>query len=156
LQYLSAFLLPPAGELPTSPAGKITLNGEPIDDYRTAHRKLDTLSCGRMTIRGAHGAGKSTLLLSIKQAFAEQAYLLPAGSTRLCWQSRHGTLSPGQRLRAIIDELLQHRPDIRYLLLDEWDTNLDADSRTHIDQLLERISQQRVVIEIKSQEFDPP
>jgi|GEM_PF-725462 len=152
LRYLWAFLLPATtAPLPQAPAGTITLNGEPISDYQTVREMLRRHRCGRMTLRGENGAGKSTLLQWIKQAFAQQAHLLPAGDNQLCWRFKHSNLSAGQRARAIIDEILQQGPDIQYLLLDEWDANLDDDNRKLIDQLLETLSKERVVIEVRHQ-----
>lgn len=154
LRYLWAFLLPAAtAPLPQAPAGTITLNGEPISDYQTVREMLRRHRFGRMTLRGANGAGKSTLLLSIKQAFAQQAHLLPAGDNPLCWRFKHSNISAGQRTRAIIDEILQQGSDIQYLLLDEWDANLDEANRKLIDQRLDTLSKERVVVEVRRQEY---
>lgn len=156
LRDLSAFLRPPpTGELPSSPVGTITLNGESVQDYPTVLDALRHRRCGRMTIRGEDGAGKSTLLLSIKHAFPEQAHLLPAGDHQLCWRSKRGNLSTGPRVRAIIDEILQQGTDARYLLLDEWDADLDPENRYFLDQRLETASKARVVIEIPHQDWPP-
>ncbi|CAM4323331.1 ABC transporter ATP-binding protein [Bordetella muralis] len=157
LRYLWAFLLPATtAPLPRAPAGTITLNGEPVSDYQTVRETLRRHRFGRMTLRGENGAGKSALLLSIKQAFAQQAHLLPAGDNQLCWRFKHRNLSAGQRARAIIDEILHQGPDIRYLLLDEWDANLDDDNRKLIDQLLDTLSTERVIIEARHQKSACP
>lgn len=150
LRYLLAFLTPhPGGKIPQAPVGHVMINGEPITDYQKVRETLHDRRVGRITIRGDNGAGKSTLLLSIKQAFANQAYLLPARNDQLCWKSPYGNLSTGQRACAIIDEVLQKNTEIRYLLLDEWDANLDQDNRQLIDQLLETLSKDRVVVEVR-------
>ncbi|CAM4122610.1 ABC transporter ATP-binding protein [Bordetella tumulicola] len=150
LQYLSAFVKPAvAGALPQTPSGKVTVNGDPVTDYQALQDVLQHRRAGRMTIRGENGSGKSTLLLSIKQAFPDQAHLLPAGNPQLCWRSGQGNVSTGQRACAIIDEILQQGTNIRYLLLDEWDANLDRDNRTRIDGVLDGLSKEKVVIEVR-------
>lgn len=150
LRYLLAFLTPASvAELPQSPSGKVTVNGELITDYSTVREMLRHRQRGRLTIRGENGSGKSTLLLSIKQAFAHKAHLLPAGNNQLCWQFRRGDMSTGQRSREIIDELLRQGADIQYLLLDEWDANLDQENRKCIDELLARLSHDKVVVEVR-------
>lgn len=150
LRYLFAFLTPaPAEKLPTSPVGKVTVNGEPVTDYATVLETLRHQHCGRVTIRGDNGAGKSTLLLSIKQAFPEKALLLPAGGQLLSWAADHASLSTGQRARAILDELVMQDAIVQYLLLDEWDANLDQENRKLVDELLDVVSQNRVVVEVR-------
>lgn len=151
LRYLFAFLTPASvADIPQSPSGNVSVNGELITDYLAVQETLRHRTCGRMTIRGENGSGKSTLLLSIKQAFPHKAHLLPAGNNQLCWRlGRRDAMSTGQRARAIIDELLKQGADIQYLLLDEWDANLDQDNRTCIDELLERLSHDKVVIEVR-------
>ncbi|CAM4323376.1 hypothetical protein [Bordetella muralis] len=150
LRYLFAFLTQASVvDIPQSPSGNVSVNGELITDYLAVQETLRHRTCGRVTIRGENGSGKSTLLLSIKQAFPHKAHLLPAGNNQLCWRLGHGAMSTGQRARAIIDELLKQGSDIQYLLLDEWDANLDQDNRSCIDELLERLSHDKVVIEVR-------
>jgi ABC-type multidrug transport system fused ATPase/permease subunit len=150
LQYLFAFLAATPGEdLPLAPVGAITVNDAPITDYQTVCDCLRERRCGRLTIRGDNGAGKSTLLLWIKQTFPGQAYLLSPTHAQLCWRAEHGELSTGQRARAIIEEILQQDTKIQYLLLDEWDANLDQNNRQLIDQMLKAISKERVVVEVR-------
>ncbi|MVW71436.1 hypothetical protein [Bordetella sp. 15P40C-2] len=150
LRYLFGFLSPISHDgLPRAPIGTMTINDEPVTDYQTVCDALSERRGGRLTIRGDNGAGKSTLLLAIKQAFPEQTYLLPAAYTQLCWEATHSNLSTGQRARALIEELLTQDAGIQYLLLDEWDANLDQENRRLIDQMLKVISKERVVVEVR-------
>lgn len=95
LRYLFGLLAPaPDDLLPVAPTGVITINDAPVFDYNAVCDTLRERTCGRLIIRGDNGAGKSTLLLVIKQAFPQQAYLLPAANAQLCWQTPLSRLSP--------------------------------------------------------------
>jgi len=150
MKYLLGFLTcPKAVSLPLTPAGSITLNGTPITNYQTVLDDLHQRDCGRLTVRGENGAGKSTLLLALKNALPNETLLLPAHHEQLCWGAPHEHLSTGQRARAILTEIAQQTTSIKYLLLDEWDANLDQDNRSLVNAYLETLSQHIVVIEVR-------
>lgn len=150
MRYLLQFLEPSTSKpLPEGPLGPITLNGADINHFDAVQRQLQDQKTGRITIRGGNGAGKSTLLLTLKKAFPDHAFFLPAKYEQLYWRDTYDHLSTGQRACAIINEVLQQSPSIQYLLLDEWDANLDHENRKAIDSLLDTVSQARVVVEVR-------
>jgi len=105
-------------------------------------------SAGRLTMRGGNGSGKSTLLLDIKRRYPEHSIILPAHNN-LHFSSVAGEdLSTGQKLARIIDELFGIK-NLRLLLLDEWDANLDAGNMRMIDAKIDRLAQFCCVIEVR-------
>ncbi|WP_189374635.1 ABC transporter ATP-binding protein [Cupriavidus necator] len=134
--------------LPNSPCGEILLNGIPVRDYISVTMSVRSSNQGRFTVRGANGAGKSTLLHVLKKALADDAVLLPAQHGKLEWQHESKALSTGQKTLAQLQEISNHT-DVKYLLLDEWDANLDSDNKRAISEMLDLLSQSKVVVEIR-------
>lgn len=134
--------------LPNSPCGEILLNGIPVRDYISVTMSVRSSNQGRFTVRGANGAGKSTLLHVLKKALADDAVLLPAQHGKLEWQHESKALSTGQKTLAQLQEISKHT-DVKYLLLDEWDANLDSDNKRAIGEMLDLLSQSKVVVEIR-------
>lgn len=105
-------------------------------------------SVGRYLIKGQNGAGKTTLLLKLKDYLGSDAFYLPATSDVLvALESDHG-LSTGERKRRELYVLLED-PSIKYILLDEWDANLDDKNTEKLDRMIEEISHKRTVIEVR-------
>lgn len=101
---------------------------------------------GLISLRGTNGAGKSTLLRYIKEAVGAAAFYLPADTNDLEFKAAE-SLSSGQRAVAILEAIAQD-PDIRLLLLDEWDANLDANRRSEALHLIEEISRRILIVEV--------
>lgn len=135
-------------DLPKSPCGEILLNGIPVRDYISVTTSVRSSYQGRFTVRGANGAGKSTLLHVLKKALADDAVLLPAQHGKLEWRHESKALSTGQKTLAQLQELANHT-DVKYLLLDEWDANLDSDNKRAISEMLDLLSKSKVVVEIR-------
>jgi hypothetical protein len=135
----------------TAPHGAlsaIAINGDLVSDMKTAVAMLATPSTGRFTITGPNGAGKSTVLLAVKQHHHEHGFLLPARHESLMWRSSTDSLSTGQKTAATLCEILA-LPDIKCLLLDEWDANMDEANTRRIDTIIDQISKERIVIETR-------
>ena len=135
-------------DLPAKPLSEITFNGQPINDYESVVEALKHVQQGRFTIRGGNGSGKSTLLLVLKKFFGESAIMLPAHHGRLVWRNSNPNLSTGQRTLQQIREIVSGN-DVKVLLFDEWDANLDHCNKEAINQLLNEITSKLVVIEIR-------
>ncbi len=97
---------------------------------------------------GGNGAGKSTLLSTLKQRLGDDAILIPAQHGKLEWQHPGAELSTGQRTLAQLEEIAA-QTTARYLLLDEWDANLDRGNRQAVSELLDLLSQGRVIVEVR-------
>lgn len=130
------------------PRGEIYLNGRLISHFGQAAAVLSEKGQGRFTIKGSNGSGKSTLLLSLKKRFSDAAHLIPTHHGKLCWSDSFHHLSTGQWTLAQLREVAG-RADTKYLLLDEWDANLDPGNTQEIDRMLDQLSAQKVVIEIR-------
>jgi ABC-type multidrug transport system fused ATPase/permease subunit len=150
LRFLFAMCAAPGAddELPSGPIGNVWINDVKVDRFETVVRQLRDQKAGRYTVRGANGAGKSTMLLALKKAFPADAYLLPIANADLSWIGDYRNFSTGQRMRRILAEVCSCTQGVRYLLLDEWDANLDAQSRLELDQLLTNLSSRFVVVEV--------
>lgn len=107
-------------------------------------------SAGRLTIRGPNGTGKSTVLQILKDRLANKAYYLPAHH-QLFFDGLDADASTGQAtLRQL--SLIQQDSQIKVLLLDEWDANLDQKNRTAQDQKIKELSHYISVIEVTHRE----
>jgi len=135
----------------THPPGLLTaiaINGERVSDIKTALAMLARPIVGRFTITGANGSGKSTVLLALKALHQEDGFLLPAQHGNLMWKSPIEALSTGQKSAATLREILG-LADVKYLLLDEWDANMDDDNTQRIDAMLDQISREKIIIETR-------
>jgi len=123
----------------------------PITSLKTLdlERWLEELDHGgRVTIRGRNGAGKTSLLLKIKELLGADAYFY-SYSDQLLLGGRHAAQSTGQRLRRHIEAISQ-MGGIRFLLLDEWDANLDTKNIEIMSAQIEEICRQGIsVIEVR-------
>jgi hypothetical protein len=136
--------------LPVSPIGAVTINGDPVVDFESVIESVRIKPMGRFTIRGANGSGKSTLLVAMKKAYGESAFYIPTSAGELTWRHAHRSQSTGQRMRAVLEEACSSSTqDFRYLLLDEWDANLDKSNREELDAMLTRIGRCFVVVEVR-------
>jgi ABC-type transport system involved in cytochrome bd biosynthesis fused ATPase/permease subunit len=111
--------------------------------------KLNTqpLQSGRLTVRGENGCGKSTLLQLIKKDLGDRAFYLPA-QHHLAFTVDTSGASTGESLRRRLEEM-QNNVDAEVLLLDEWDANLDEFNQQRLSELIEQVSQKKLVVEVR-------
>jgi ABC-type transport system involved in cytochrome bd biosynthesis fused ATPase/permease subunit len=107
---------------------------------------------GRFTITGPNGAGKSSLLLKLKSMNASAVYL-PA-QHQLMLEDASSTLSSGETALAAL-EYLRKEPHTT-LLLDEWDANLSPENRMAMDKMIDQLSADRLIIEVRHGHFSTP
>lgn len=103
---------------------------------------------GRFTLQGENGTGKSTLLCLLKTKLKENAFYLPSSSTLLFESSLDKSLSSGQKMLAHLADIQSHVCE-KYLLLDEWDANLDAKNAKIISDTIDQLSQRIAIIEVR-------
>ena len=108
---------------------------------------------GRLTIRGSNGAGKSTLLNVIKEQLGESAFLLPAHHSLQFKDSSERGGSTGQKLARHLEEI-KRELQTRFVLLDEWDANLDSIAQQNMNSLIDDLSKQTVVLEVRHRGVD--
>jgi len=107
---------------------------------------LDKHKAGRFTITGKNGVGKSSLLLKLKNKFRFSAAYLPA-QHQLMLQEAQLNLSTGEIALASLKDIQSSNCSI--LLLDEWDANLSAENLFAVDQVINQLSSERIVVEIR-------
>jgi ABC-type bacteriocin/lantibiotic exporter with double-glycine peptidase domain len=115
-----------------------------LEDLRL---ELAASNRGRVTIRGRNGAGKSTLLALLSEKLGEKSFYLPSHSIDLKFSDQSIRVqSEGNRVVSIFRELSQ-LTDIPYLLLDEWDANLDGENLELVDRLIDQLAHGRLILE---------
>lgn len=101
---------------------------------------------GRFTIIGPNASGKSSFLLNLKSRLKTVSIYLPA-QHQLILQESQLKLSSGEITLAALNDINKQQCDI--LLLDEWDANLSIENRNILDEVINQLSQNKIVIEIR-------
>lgn len=101
------------------------------------------LPFGRYLMTGTNGAGKSTLLKFIKASFPEAILISPEASPGYL------TLigSTGEQQIKKIQEIFLEPSEL--YLLDEWDANLDNHNRIKIDNLIDKMKNTSIILEVR-------
>lgn len=128
---------------------KFIINGEENLNHLNSVERILTLfkEPGRITIRGDNGAGKSTLLLLIHQKLLPRSFYLPP-QHHLSFNSITIGRSTGEALKAQMQEIL-FQVGAEWILLDEWDANLDILNQSEISQMINVIAKTKTVVEIR-------
>ncbi len=116
---------------------RITLDGNPINNFENIANKLKKGEIKRSVIRGHNGVGKSVLLMYIKHRYPN-AYYLPANPEGFVFNSFFDDCSTGQYIQKALKEIMSSEDKPELLLLDEWDANLDNQNKKNIDELLDQ------------------
>lgn len=103
---------------------------------------------GRITIRGGNGTGKSTLFTGLKTRLKSNAYYFSPDMELYFSHSLNQSLSMGELIFDHLVEIFKH-VQVQVLLLDEWDANLDATNLIKINRLIDEMSKNTCVIEIR-------
>jgi ABC-type transport system involved in cytochrome bd biosynthesis fused ATPase/permease subunit len=122
-----------------------------VQEAKTLDSHADLLSAtngfGRVTLRGDNGSGKSTALMLIKNSLSARAFFLPVHN-QLSFTSEANKYSTGESLRNRLLEIFE-KVEADVLLLDEWDANLDAETRERLSALIDQMSSKKCVIEVR-------
>lgn len=100
---------------------------------------------GRYTLRGENGSGKSSFLLILKLLKGTDSLYLPP-KHELVFKGSKRSLSTGQRVRKSLEEILAEH-QTAFILLDEWDANLDPSNRQYLSNLIDELSKNKCVVE---------
>lgn len=105
---------------------------------------------GRFTIRGPNGVGKSTLLSLLSNRIEGNKALLPTNLKDSYLSQDRGLLtgSDGDKVREALSNR-EYLEELDYLFVDEWDANLDDPNSMALSQIIDRLSKDAVVIEIR-------
>jgi len=135
-------------DTPKPEINSIRVNGLPVDNYAVAASRILTASNGRFTVRGANGSGKTAFLLTLKTSDPQNSFYLPASVESLMWSETRENLSTGERILSALMEI-QKMGEIKVLLLDEWDANLDQQNTDKTNAFLDELAAQKVIVEIR-------
>jgi ABC-type Mn2+/Zn2+ transport system ATPase subunit len=114
--------------------------------------ELDSLpKNGYFTLTGPNGSGKTTALLALKQTLGDKAFYLPASTDELLLSRPHLNKSSGQRAKLILGEILLSKDFniFEVLLLDEWDANLDKETKTELLEMIREVSKQKLIVDVR-------
>ena len=126
----------------------VSVNGVQARDVSEVKGIVTATRFGRFTITGDNGSGKSTAILALKQEYGAACFLLPSDYSHLAWKKNGHSLSTGQRLVEHLAEIFQIE-SIQYILLDEWDANLDQNNTQRIDNTLSLLAAKKVIVEVR-------
>ena len=127
-------------------------DGRRLLEYATVTdilRDIGNLETGRLTLRGANGSGKSTLLSLFAERTGDWSFYLPSEYSGLAFNSLvtvNG--SDGQRLLAVFEEI-EKLKEVKFILLDEWDANLDGENLRIIHEQIDVLARNKVVVECR-------
>lgn len=124
---------------------KIKVDGENIKSFKDLESYINSKNLGRILIQGENGAGKSTCMHLLKQKIANSFYL-PSNPDLLFFKSEC-IGSTGQVVKRRIEQLFRSKS--RVLILDEWDANLDSVNKLALDSLIDKISEEKLVVEVR-------
>ncbi len=135
----------PVDLVPFISIDKIKMNNNPvkISDLTGLIKELDS---GRITISGENGTGKSNLMLTLKESLGTLAVYLPAHHQFILQESRLKLSSGEAALYALQDT---QKDSCKIILLDEWDANLSRENRSAMSKMLDEVSLQKVVVEVR-------
>ena len=106
---------------------------------------------GLYTVKGPNGSGKSLSLLKLKEKYREAAYLLPA--THDLFVNDKEQLSSGQKARKSLEWIKQNnsqiKNEVKILLLDEWNANIDQQKTKELEGLIAELAQSFLIIEVR-------
>lgn len=126
--------------------GQLKEGSTPSVQISPQHLLQSLPSKGRITLQGGNGSGKTSLLLSLKIKLGEKAFYLPS-KHELLFQIGRSRASTGQLSLQILNEL-KRNVKTPYILLDEWDANLDKNNREEMTTLIDELALNHCVIEV--------
>ncbi|CAH0447570.1 hypothetical protein LMG10661_03637 [Ralstonia syzygii subsp. syzygii] len=128
--------------------GTIYVNGAKVQASSQVIDYVSNVEHGRFRITGPNGSGKSSALLALKAQFGDRCFLMPTNQASLAWEGVNEALSTGQQMISSLQEVISIE-DVKYILLDEWDANLDQDNATGIDVVLDELASTKVIVEVR-------
>ena len=88
------------------------------------------------------------MLLQLKENLKESAYYLPANSDLFFDNAMENNFSSGERQVNALHNLRTLK-GVQYLLLDEWDANLDNNNKQLLSTLLDKLSLSYCILEVR-------
>lgn len=121
-----------------------------FDSLKDFLDQTSDMEAGRITIRGENGVGKSVLMCMLKNHLIrkkiDSIYL--SAKSDLIFSVSLDEASSGEQIMIKMNEIINCTKE-KFILLDEWDANLDHEKIEKFSSYLEEISKERCVIEIR-------
>ncbi len=114
--------------------------------------RIEALGTGRLTIRGENKSGKSILLYMLHDYLLNKklnSFFLPVGVDLAFNSSAIDKTSTGGKLLVALEEIDNKFTNEKFILLDEWDANLDTPNMEKMSNLIHKFSQTKCVIEAR-------
>lgn len=121
-------------------------NEIPLSTADFFFKNIQDSTNGRRTLRGPNGTGKSTLLSVLKEKTGDSSFMLPTNYEDLSFSIDFLGHSDGNRLLAVFEKIAELE-SVKYIILDEWDANLDGKNLSLINDAIERLAETKVIIE---------
>lgn len=128
--------------------GTIYVNGTTVQGRSQLIDYFSNIEDGRFRITGPNGSGKSSALLALKEQFGSRGFLMPTNRASLAWKGVNEMRSTGQQMISSLQEIVSLE-EVQYILLDEWDANLDQDNTTGIDAVLDALASTKMIVEVR-------
>ncbi|MBR7751214.1 hypothetical protein KC093_13750 [Acinetobacter nosocomialis] len=128
---------------------KVKINDKEFTSYEGMVDFLSSKKNGRYTITGDNGSGKTTFIHQFKDHLRDEAVMIPTNLNNIFWgnEVEGEVLSTGNKIYKVLKEIgFFHE---KYILLDEWDANLDFKNKKEINELIQDLSESKVIVEIK-------
>ncbi|MEF3060768.1 ABC transporter ATP-binding protein/permease [Ralstonia solanacearum] len=150
LEVLFAPVTAPLGNASASVdhVGTIYVNGTTVQGRSQLIDYFSNIEDGRFRITGPNGSGKSSALLALKEQFGSRGFLMPTNRASLAWKGVNEMRSTGQQMISSLQEIVSLE-EVQYILLDEWDANLDQDNTTGIDAVLDALASTKMIVEVR-------
>lgn len=103
---------------------------------------------GRITICGENGSGKSTILAVLKEKLGDDAYLFSQCLNLYFDGSDSDSKSSGEEAVIKLENIL-NKVYVKYLLLDEWDANLDKYNISILSSKINDVAKHKLIIEVR-------
>jgi len=129
---------------------KIQINGKSFHSIDEALQFMHRSKTERLTIRGENGAGKSSLLALLKIQEGAAALILPAKTSLLFDEneSQEQGWSSGEYIKNAFSAI-ERESTLAFILLDEWDANLDSQNLRDLSKLIDIWATKKVIVEIR-------
>lgn len=129
----------------------IISKGEQIISFSKVEKIVEFIELqrsGRITLRGDNGTGKSSFLSYLSSSLGNSAFYLPSKNEKFLFlENNLENLSDGQRIKVILREI--DNLDVKCIILDEWDANLDKGNITELDQKIGIMSRDYLIVEVR-------
>lgn len=151
LSVLNQFFVNPDNDIEFRDTNATMLRIQYGSDVLSGSNRIDAISelkNGRVCISGPNGSGKTTFLLELKERLGDSSLFLPS-SSELFFGGNFAKASTGQAKIYEIEAILELQDVPKFILLDEWDANLDTNNINLLEERIDQLAKRCVVVEVR-------